>query len=344
MGKKKRVRIEDIAHACGVSRATVSVALSGRMDMRISEETRSMVRSKAEALGYVYSSGGRGGPPGRRTLLFLHGDLSSGHVGTSFFVRVAQELRALGPSRGFMVIEAAPPVEEQSDGLMVRRLVADFRPVACVTHNILYAAAAKAADPELPVLLLQGSGGEANHWDASYIVDDRRVGELAAAALASGGRRRAVLFFPETGTHRCPRERLEGFRDAFQRADGSLELCTLPSLVPHRVEAYLTEWIARAKAAAAAFDAAYCYSDSVALVCLRTLQRSGFRVPADMAVIGTDNLFWGAFSLPSLTTMELNEGLFALRIADDLDAALRGSPWSRMTIRIPVSLIKRESA
>jgi LacI family transcriptional regulator len=92
------------------------------------------------------------------------------------------------------------------------------------------------------------------------------------------------------------------------------------------------------------FDSAYFFSDSMAIPGIRALASSGCRLPQDVAIVGTDNLFWGAFSIPSLTTMDLQEALFALRIADDLDAAGRGSPWSGITTRIPVTLIPRESA
>ncbi len=335
--KRKRITIEDIARALGISKATVSVALSGRNDQRISAETRTAVRAKAEELGYVFSGNGRGGAGGRRSLLFLHGDVAGAHVGTSFFVRVAEELRLLGPERGFILIEASGRL----DRLSLARMIADFRPAACVTYSELCGKDIRASNPDLPLLVLQSNGEMDFSWEAAYDVDDTQVGVLAAQALLDGGRKRAAVFFPVTEKRfRCQYERLNGFRDTWTAGDGHLELFTLPSLAPAAVERFVA---ACAHRFPADFDAAYFFSDSAALAGMRALTNRGVAIPRQAAVIGTDNLFWGAFSVPSLSTMELNEKLFARRIADDLDAAGRGTPWSGLSVRIPVSLIRRES-
>lgn len=354
--KRKRITIEDIALRCGVSRATVSVALSSRADARISEETRLAVRRAADELGYQFSGGGRGGKGGRRTILFLHKELAGLHVGTSFFVRVAEELRAVGLNRDLVVIEASAP--SSGDTVALRRLIADFRPAAVVVHDDDSCDAVRAIDAALPILFLQGGSRPGSTWNACYIVDDRRVGELAAEALLAAGRRRAAIFFPLPGSSRCATERMDGFRSVWEPSGGSSELIQLSSLAPVYVEAVAAGlgdvWqgserldaarLVEARFTGTRFDSAYFFSDAAALAGMRALLTVGVRVPADVAVIGTDNLFWGAFSVPSLTTMELNERLFARRIADDLEASFRGAPWSGAVVRLPVSLIKRESA
>jgi DNA-binding LacI/PurR family transcriptional regulator len=255
-----------------------------------------------------------------------------------------------------VVIEAAAPAA--SDAVALRRLVADFRPAAVVVHDDRSCKVIRKIDPGLPILFLQGASRSGPNWDACYIVDDQRVGELAAEALLAAGRRRAAIFFPMPGSSRCATERMDGFRSVWEPSGGSSELIQLSSLAPVYVEAVAAGlgdvWrgserldaarVVEARFVGTRFDAAYFFSDAAALAGMRALLTVGVRVPADVAVIGTDNLFWGAFSVPSLTTMELNERLFAQRIADDLEASFRGTPWSGAVVRLPVSLIKRESA
>ena len=48
------------------------------------------------------------------------------------------------------------------------------------------------------------------------------------------------------------------------------------------------------------------FNDMTALGALRQLQRMGFRVPADMALVGCDNAFFAPYLSPSLTTVDLH--------------------------------------
>ena len=54
-----RARLVDVAHAAGVSKATVSKVLNGRQDLSVRPETRRRVHEAAEALGYRPHSGAR---------------------------------------------------------------------------------------------------------------------------------------------------------------------------------------------------------------------------------------------------------------------------------------------
>lgn len=68
----------------------------------------------------------------------------------------------------------------------------------------------------------------------------------------------------------------------------------------------------------AEFDAVYAFNDSLALGAMRALDDAGLRVPGDVAVIGIDNTDEAAYSIPSLSTVDLGRQ----RIAETAVAAL----------------------
>ncbi|GAB1482084.1 LacI family DNA-binding transcriptional regulator [Treponema sp.] len=341
--RPKKITIDDIARATGFSRATVSVALSDRVDLRIAGDTRETVRALAAKLGYTFASSGRASRAGRTALLFLYEDIGSSHVGTSFFVRVAEELKRIGSERGFIVLEASAA---GMDSISLRRLIADFKIAACIVYADVAAKAARAAAPSLPLLFLQADGREEMEVAASYLVDDIAIGNVAAQTLLDSGKRNAFMIFPHNLDHRCQKERIEGFKSVFQKAGGRCSLIALSSFDGQGVALEIETALERLGAGGeslAGFDAAYFFSDALALIGLRVFAKAGFRIPEDIAVIGTDNLYWGAFSKPSLSTMELHEHLFAEKIADDVAAALQGRAWHGFATRIPIAAIMRES-
>jgi DNA-binding LacI/PurR family transcriptional regulator len=52
------------------------------------------------------------------------------------------------------------------------------------------------------------------------------------------------------------------------------------------------------------FDAVFCASDLIAVGAIRALTEQGFRIPADVAVVGYDDIPLASFSRPALTTVQ----------------------------------------
>src|SRR5260370_2717652 len=80
METTRRITSNDIAHAAGVSRTTVSFVLNEKTGTNISAETKARVLEAAQMLGYVPNSAARMLVSGRsRTLglVLAHGDLMS---------------------------------------------------------------------------------------------------------------------------------------------------------------------------------------------------------------------------------------------------------------------------
>lgn len=91
------------------------------------------------------------------------------------------------------------------------------------------------------------------------------------------------------------------------------------------------------------FTALFAANDLMAIGAMITLQRAGLRVPADVSVIGFDNILQGANMIPALTTIEqpVNElGQATVRLLLDQILKRTTEPQS---LTIPTRLIERES-
>jgi DNA-binding LacI/PurR family transcriptional regulator len=159
--------------------------------------------------------------------------------------------------------------------------------------------------------------------------------------LGLGHRKIAYIRGSETFTADVPR--VEGFRQACQaaglaendrpefRGDGQFE-------GGERAAAELLEQRPDVTAIA-------CYNDMTAIGALRALRAAGRRVPAEMSVIGCDDIAAAAWVAPALTTVAQQKaemGRLAIeRLAATLDDPANAPPPE--VIRLPMVLRVRET-
>ncbi|MEU5563554.1 substrate-binding domain-containing protein [Micromonospora musae] len=87
------------------------------------------------------------------------------------------------------------------------------------------------------------------------------------------------------------------------------------------------------------------HNDLLAIGVIRRLAQRGVRVPADVSVIGFDDIFAADFVHPSLTTLA-GPGSHAGRLAVELliEQFAARSPRENEAIRLPTELVLRESS
>ena len=90
-------------------------------------------------------------------------------------------------------------------------------------------------------------------------------------------------------------------------------------------------------------DAIVCANDQMAIGAMRELLAAGIRVPADIAVVGFDDIYLGAMLTPSLTTVRQPMRQLGERACSLLLARITEPSLPRRTERLPVELIVRES-
>jgi DNA-binding LacI/PurR family transcriptional regulator len=137
--------------------------------------------------------------------------------------------------------------------------------------------------------------------------------------------------------------RLEGYRSALAAAGlpQSDELVA-PALNYHRREG--AEAMAHLLSLPEPPDAVFCFNDLLAIGALRAATERGFRVPADIAIVGFDNTEESAYSLPSLTTIAPDKTAIAQTAVDLIRRRSEpGEPFALQDVQTPFSLEIRES-
>ncbi|MER5731475.1 LacI family DNA-binding transcriptional regulator [Streptomyces sp. NPDC002138] len=283
----------DVARLAGVSRATVSYVLNNAEAVRISEPTRRKVREAAEELGYVPHAAARSLRAGHtRIVLLPTSHVPAGPLYSAFLNELQWALRRLD----YTVVQYG---SLGLTGDQAARAWAELRPVAVISlgeitlsaHNVetLKRAGARA------VITLGPVGVAGAH---AFVMDQAEVGSRAVAHLVERGHRRIGVIVPEeAGMELFSAPRLAGARAA---AGGAAGIEALPMAYTEESARVLADrW------PGLGLDAVFAYNDEYAMLLMRALQDAGLRVPADVAVIGADDLLIGRLLRPRLSTVRI---------------------------------------
>ncbi|WP_163567328.1 substrate-binding domain-containing protein [Fodinicola feengrottensis] len=89
-------------------------------------------------------------------------------------------------------------------------------------------------------------------------------------------------------------------------------------------------------------DAVFCLSDLLAIGAMRTIHRSGRRIPDDIAVLGFDDVDDAAYLTPTLSSMRPDKAQIAELAVDVLDRRF-AAPEPAQVWRANCDLVPRES-
>ncbi|MFO7324476.1 MAG: LacI family DNA-binding transcriptional regulator [Pseudomonadota bacterium] len=334
--RRSHSRMTEVARRAGVSLSTVSRALAG--NPLISEKTRQRVQDVAEQLGYRVDAAGSSLRTGQTRTIGVAIPLAhAAGQGFSdpFFMEilgaVADELSASGYN---MLLTRVPddPAPWITDLARGRR--ADG--VIVIGQSLHHESLNRLATSGFP-LVVWG----ARLPDQKYVTvgsDNEAGGHAAARHLLAQGCRRMVFLgdpaAPEVGA------RLRGYQRAL--AEAGIE--RVPALeVPVRFgsdAAYHA--IASLAAAGVEFDGVVACSDVFAISAMRALAERDLKVPADVAIVGFDDIPISAYTTPPLTTIRQDCHAGARLLVENLLRAIRHEPAS--TVVIPTTLVVRSSS
>ncbi|WP_297513726.1 substrate-binding domain-containing protein [uncultured Caulobacter sp.] len=168
--------------------------------------------------------------------------------------------------------------------------------------------------------------------------DNIEGGRLAVARLAARGRRRIAFL----GAVDAPEaaQRFEGYRQGLDRAGIAFD----PALVvptPYTMDE-AGQAVAAFLARGVAFDAAFAFSDVIAVAAFGALKAAGRSVPDDVAVVGFDDVPLARHGAPPLTTIRQDLRSGARAMVDLLFRRMAGE--DAPSTLIPVELVPRDSA
>lgn len=332
------VTIQDVAKAAGVSPMTVSHVINDHPHVRT--ETRERVLRAIEELDYRVNVAARNLRTGRTGTIGLavpeidrpyYGQLAAEiiEVAAGHHLRVAIE--QTGASREGELAALALSRNRLYDGL------------------ILSTVGLGPADTDLlrvdhPVVIL---GERIFDGPVDHVAMPNSAGARAATRhlLERGCRRVALIDGPQRGEVDVSSLRYDGYREALDEAGLPFD----PALVAPIEQLTMERGAAAARRLAgsgAGFDGVFCVTDTVALGALRGLADSGLRVPDDVKVIGFDNIAEGAYSVPSLSSIDPDHALMAGTAVGFLVKRMAEKGAARQAPRefvSPFSLVARES-
>ncbi len=184
-------------------------------------------------------------------------------------------------------------------------------------------------------------------------VDYRKVGQLAAATLLSAGFERFLFFSLQTAIDGQPfvafyeREAQAGFAERLQQAGHSLRSLILPAdrLDDPATWRILTQQVARQLKRITPPFAIYTSDCGCGPLLIHACEEAGRRVPADIAILSTDNdeILCNS-TMPAISAIDLGQervGYEAARLLD-LRFQKKAAPDTRIVLN-PLGLVERES-
>lgn len=288
--------IDEVARLAGVSTATVSRALSGRG--HVSEASRDRVRRAAEALGYVVSSRASSLASGRTRNIGVIVPFLDRWFFSTVLSGVSSALMREGYDITLYNITIDRDVRRQVFATALRRQRVDA--VLAVSIELDESETTQMLELGLPVIAI---GGPNPRLD-TLTVDDVSVAELATEHLLSLGHRDIAHIGanPEFDIDfHIPTHRRLGFERALEKYGVAVNPAFLEP-ADFTIEGGFRAAKQLLGRPGPRPTAVFAASDEMAIGAILAARELGFRVPADLSVVGIDGHELGEFF--RLTTVD----------------------------------------
>jgi DNA-binding LacI/PurR family transcriptional regulator len=325
MATAARVSMATVAARAGVSGQTVSRVVNG--SPRVDPDTRARVEAAMSELGYRPHRAARALRTGRsHTIGLVVTTLAT--VGNS---RMLQSTAEAAAERGYAltVVTAADGVEAA-----FARLADQGVDGAVVLNEASALVPAATLPSELHLVVVDAPAGAG----AAVVHSDHAAGAQAATRHLLDLGHETVHHLAGPAGSFAAAERERGWREALADA----------GVVPPQV--VRGDWSAESGFAAAPAlgpaTAVFCANDQMALGLLRAVAESGRTVPADVSVVGFDDIPEAANFLPPLTTVRQDFPALAQQAVTALIAAVEGDGTATdpaVPVVVPTRLVERAS-
>ncbi len=329
----KRITYKDVAEQAGVSVATVSYVLNNG-PRPVSAMTRLRVEATIEELGYYPNEVARS--------LRLQQSLIIGliipNATNPVYAEISQELERICSEAGFLVLLCNSGNQQKREEKFVHMLRAKgVDGVVIMPHHDPLALIQPLRQARIPTVVLEHDLPGV-HCIASADLEGGRLG--AEHLIALGHRRIGLIKRQATST--LSTERFTGYCQALAQANIAFD----PTLVVECMTEYATGSAAMNQLLTLTDPptAVFTHNDIIATGAIHAIHSAGLAVPADISVVGYDDITSAAYGFPPLTTVRHPKAELGRFAATTLLKLIQGEEEVMpQTVILPVELVLRAS-
>jgi len=298
MGKLKKVTLDDVAAAVGLSRFLVCRALTGKPG--VNEDTRQRIREAALRLGYKNKKIVKPNDSGLMSVVLL---IDEAEVNRIFWAKIIHGIESAARNSGCDLLLRAISRDEVERGEIPAMIPEGRVNGVLITGNFPATYVARFEKINCPVVLVDNYLPATTHdavliadWEGSYLITNYLI-QLGHTKLGYAG---------QISGHWSWAQRYRGFRDALdahgypychdyaigQETGANVwDLSFMEREVDRLVE-NPTAWV--------------CNNDLTAQYLIKALTKAGLKVPQDISIVGFDDLLpQGVPEVHALTTLKV---------------------------------------
>lgn len=291
-GKSLPVKIDQVAARAGVSPSTVSRILNGTAV--VNEEKRKAVQDAIAALGFVPNPVARGLAGGRT---FSVGVVTQA-IDSPFYGAALRGIEDELDPAGYVPLFVSGHWSDGTESRCLDVLRARRVDGIIVLTGRLSDQTLKAYAKTVPVVVTGRTLKAPGLFSLNF--DNFKGGKLATQYLIGLGHR-AIAFIAGDADHPDANERLRGYRAALEAAGIAFD----PGLVVHGSyhEVSGLQAVEQLLHQRRRFTAIFAANDQMAVGANLALQRRSLRVPADISLVGFDDLPSSMYTIPPLSSV-----------------------------------------
>lgn len=333
----KKYSMKDIAKLSNVSVATVSRVIN--KNGRFSEETKDKVMKVIKETGYQ--------PNFSAKSLRMNRSLSIGilvpDITNYFFADVVQKIEEILFQEGYSTIICNTNRDNDKELVYLNTLrskVVDGLIVISGAEEFDFTTPTNASKI-IPYICIDRA--PKNEDDTIFISSDHYEGAfIATKQLIESGSSLPIFVKHNNRTSTSQVERFKGFKDALAKhripfKEDKQVLAV--NLLNSEDELHMTNFIKKNPD----IDGIFAVNDNIAIRVMNALKKVHIRIPEDVKIIGFDGIPQGKNTSPTLSTIEQNTDDIASTAVQSLLRLIKNPKNTGEIIKVPVSLIQRES-
>jgi LacI family transcriptional regulator len=290
------VKMEEIAKACNVSRATVSYVLNDKPNSRISQKTKEDVLRTARNLNYkrqkVYKI-----LPDKKIKIALVITCFSDYSESNHLFVFTDLMR--GISDGFQNLGYNPEIQFFSFDLLgtdkTIQEIKDFKASGIIFLEAQNALAMLPEIKDIPYIVLYDS--EAIGKPLYYLsIDDKKAAYMAVEHLITRGHRNIGLFSFSFRLE-CMKQRAAGYKSALEDHNIPFDKSLVKSSQQKNTDEVLKIMLRKG------VTAIFTTSDLTAVLLMEKIKKEGLSVPEDISLMGFSDLSVASQVNPALTSI-----------------------------------------